>query len=962
MEDGRQGGLDLSPWGKYFTWYGRAYVYPVLFHMLDVAAVAGELWDRFLTPPVRQRIADGLGLSLPEARAVAMFLCGCHDLGKVSRFLMCEPRPWARISDALKADTRDWRLMRHERASMHILLGILSDMGYPTGGNDSPAVRAAQVPGGHHGWFWQLDLNGAARRERVHTELGGPLWQDLRRRYAEQIRHLTGAIAIPTKVTAPAAVLLTGLTMLADRLASQKRVWVRRSQMSAYGASEHYPWARWMARGVVRESQLTRVPLPEVPFAVAHPDAGQPNPLQESVRVRLPALTEQKGPGILVVMDSTGAGKTLTALEAARIFNANCATEGIAYMLPTTAAADATYDVLYSYVKCHGPSAAVLSLLHNHSFLNQAYTSQALAPGETATCSSEEEHEAAEDEFSSNEDHTPPRGRWAPDGWLRGWNRALLAQYTVTTEDQGVMAVLPVRYSALRMLALSGRTVVLDEVHAFTPFTLKALGRLLHWLGALGTPVVVLSATLPQQIAEELVRSYLAGAGHRRRDLLQQSYTTPYPGWLFADARTASCTVIDPPDRKAQAALQRRSLAITVQPVTYRRLGNPERGVDTDERLAHIARALDSLGARGGCATVACATVADAQDTYQHLLRRLNWPDGTGNLELLHARFPAYQREATMRRVRTALGKAGPRPHRLVVVTTSLLEMSLDVDTDFLITDLTSMARLLQSVGRLWRFDTPQHRPVLSWRRAPWLAQRGPQALVLHPVENGATVVPGTWTSETAFRLAATAAFLTAHPEHQLTLPDGVAALVGAVHGPSPDLSLLPDTLGPLLAQQQAKDRAQEHASAGHLVPPHDRVGSLADLHRQNQTAARAPTRPGTRPRRILACFRQSAPGPTLDDVNGHLTLDREGRIPLPQGPRLSSSQVRAVLEHTLTVPGAWVEAATARHGAPEAWHHHPLLADLVLLEHDPHRDTPVRLGRHLLYLDRELGLVHHEN
>ncbi|MFF3885983.1 hypothetical protein [Streptomyces sp. NPDC001914] len=58
------------------------------------------------------------------------------------------------------------------------------------------------------------------------------------------------------------------------------------------------------------------------------------------------------------------------------------------------------------------------------------------------------------------------------------------------------MAALPVRDSALRILSLSGKCIVVDEEHALTGFSRRILMRLLHWLGSLRTPVVVLSATL----------------------------------------------------------------------------------------------------------------------------------------------------------------------------------------------------------------------------------------------------------------------------------------------------------------------------------------------------------------------------------------------------------------------------------------------------------------------------------
>nr|WP_244187954.1 hypothetical protein [Streptomyces regalis] len=81
--------------------------------------------------------------------------------------------------------------------------------------------------------------------------------------------------------------------------------------------------------------------------------------------------------------------------------------------------------------------------------------------------------------------------------------------------------------------------------------------------------------------------------------------------------------------------------------------------------------------------------------------------------------------------------------------------------------------------------------------------------------------------------------------------------------------------------------------------------------------------------------------------------------MPMPQGPHLRTTDIRTVLQHTLPVPSAWVAAAT--HQGPEAWRKHPLLADLVLLAHDPAYPQPVRLGHHHLHVDDELGLVHHQ-
>ncbi|HEV7627089.1 MAG TPA: CRISPR-associated endonuclease Cas3'', partial [Streptomyces sp.] len=57
----------------------------LLAHLLDTAAVAGCLWDRYLPPTVISRLADAFGRGQPLlARRMMMFLAALHDLGKAS--------------------------------------------------------------------------------------------------------------------------------------------------------------------------------------------------------------------------------------------------------------------------------------------------------------------------------------------------------------------------------------------------------------------------------------------------------------------------------------------------------------------------------------------------------------------------------------------------------------------------------------------------------------------------------------------------------------------------------------------------------------------------------------------------------------------------------------------------------------------------------------------------------------
>ncbi|MFI1308617.1 CRISPR-associated helicase Cas3' [Streptomyces albidoflavus] len=973
VRDGGPGGLPLCLWGKFSAAVGLAY--PLLFHSLDAAAVAGQVWDRFLSPAQREVVMRGLGLGERAARAVVMLAAGLHDLGKAGPFQTCEPRAWALVDEAFRRDAGPWRTMRHERASMHVGLQVLEEFGYLLEGNDSPAVRIAQVLGGHHGLFLQLDIRGAAAAARVAHDLGGPLWQETRRRYAWQVRRLTGAVQIPEQVSVEAAVVMTGIVQLADRLVSQPHVWMPQAQSPGSGALDHWmslhapaPEAPegWAAH-VVTQAGLESVQLPEKPFTHVHAAVREPSVLQASVIERLPELVRREGGGILFVADSTGTGKTAAAWHASDLFNRHTGTRGCTLLQPTTAIADAAYEGMIRTVTAHQPARAPVTLVHSHAWLHAAYLDARLARADRQSTVDEhyEEPDTPDTAAQPPQQGRPERKVTVPETFLGGFDRALLAPFAVATLDQALMAMLHTRHSALRTLALSGRTVIIDEAHAYSPYTRTLLCRLVHWLAAVGSSVIVLSATLRSTDARRIGHAYLTGAGHPATEAAAVDWTVPYPGWLFVPARNPKPARMTRPEHERHTLATRRTVHLSPLPVP----STSDQDTDQTDRLDAVTRLLQPMAQHGGCAAVSEPTVEDAQATYQHLKQTLPWNDPRSELVLLHARFPGHQREALVRRLRTVLGPTGPRPERLLVVTTSMLDMSLDLDLDLMITHLAELEVLLQRLGRLWRFEERWRKAGLRLRPA-WA--RHPLMHVLIPQHEDQVAIPEHWgRADQEYHLHATAHLLEtlpttpAHPtaavparstpahhppEHPptdrqtvtITLPDHVPGLLERVHHSPGHTTPTP---------APAHTAHEQHMAAlarTHLIPAPSRTGSLADLTRRTLHAGQAPTRETVSPARLLPCYRQTS---------GHLTLDPAGRIPLPDNNPLHPPQVRSVLERTLPAPQEWV-----RHGprptVPSSWHTHPLLADLVLLAADPHDKTPVPFGPYQLRLDEELGLV----
>ena len=131
-----------------------------------------------------------------------------------------------------------------------------------------------------------------------------------------------------------------------------------------------------------------------------------------------------------------------------------------------------------------------------------------------------------------------------------------------------------------------------------------------------------------------------------------------------------------------------------------------EVGRDPAEILAYLQQELTA----GGCAAVICNTVRRAQDIYRILddARQNGLLDiPKDDLILFHARFPPVWRQEIEQTVLDKFGKNGHRPHKAIVVATQVIEQSLDLDFDLMLTDLAPVDLIIQRAGRLHRHQRP---------------------------------------------------------------------------------------------------------------------------------------------------------------------------------------------------------------------------------------------------------------
>ena len=286
--------------------------------------------------------------------------------------------------------------------------------------------------------------------------------------------------------------------------------------------------------------------------------------------------------------------------------------------------------------------------------------------------------------------------------WFTYRKRGLLAPFGVGTVDQALMAVLRARHFFVRMFGLGGKTIVIDEVHAYDAYMSTLMERLLEWLAASGSSVFLLSATLPSDRREALTTAYMRGL----HATPQSPARAAYPRITYASARGNGETAV------TASARTRRILGIRWIPVAV-------------DLSAHLRVLL----ADGGCAAVICNTVNRAQEVYTSLKTVFGGvaSDGEPELMLFHARFPFEEREGREKLALIRFGKPGAnielgdgdtrkvlRPQRAIIVATQVIEQSLDLDFDAMISEFAPADLLLQRAGRLHRHQRPLRPPRLS--------------------------------------------------------------------------------------------------------------------------------------------------------------------------------------------------------------------------------------------------------
>jgi len=814
MSDERNGtGGARTPWvwaKSRMDQHGRVTEWlPLHEHLADSADAAELLWDRWLGDQRRAVIASGVG-GVQDARRLAIFLAGVHDVGKATPPFAVKVPELAELMRyhgfplTLAPTREDQRRLPHGLAGQVILERYLQRRGW----GRFAASQLGSVVGGHHGVPPGLtELEHARSRDYL---LGDDAWLEAQEELIDAAVRRSGVdldLLRDRGFGTPALVLLTGLVIVADWLASDAELFPLahpESQLRSRHGRAQRAWERirlpepWVAR----DEGDSADELAAVRFGLT----GGARPVQAAA-IELARRCDV--PGIMVIEAPMGEGKTEAALLAAEILAARSGASGIVDALPTQATTNAMFTRVLSWLG-RVPDASVaeeaqhaVALAHGKARLDPAFR-RLRAVSRARGIGIDEELQSV--------DRSRRQTGSSIDAFVHHWmtsrKKTPLADFLVATVDQVLFLALQARHLALRHLGLAGKVVIIDEVHAYDAYMSVYLHRALEWLGAYGCPVVLLSATLPSGARSRLVEAYQRGVEAMRPTVPDvEPVEAMFPVWTQPEPSR------EPGPEEELAPAHPQSSAYPVVWSVMDGVAKGE-GVPASGRGAHVevelapddAASLDAILdealVEGGCVLVIRNTVQRAQETYRHLVGRF----GDGDVTLAHSRFMACDRAGLdaglVRRFGPPSGDPGEgtRPWRHVVVATQVVEQSLDVDFDLLVTDLAPADLVLQRIGRLHRH--PRSRPprlesprcfivgVRDWRAEPPVPDEGSQK------------VYGSW----ALLQAAALLLERSHEGGVIEIPEDIAPWVEQAYG---SVDLGPASWGSALGDARKEHEAK---------------------------------------------------------------------------------------------------------------------------------------------------------
>ena len=665
----------MSLWAKKEERCGRFYWLPLWVHLTDTMNVSKWLWNHWLSDSQRYFCVESLNTSDEEtALNLAMFLGAIHDIGKAT--------PAFQIQKGFN-NSHDLDVCLLERLELAGFQGISSlTLANPRKTHHSIAgeylltnefhVKAdiGSIIGGHHGkpvddeFFIEAQSAYPANyyqseddKAEIHNQ-----WKKVQHAYfqwALETSNFNSVEELP-EISQPGQVIYTGLLIMADWISSNA-AYFPLIDISSDDVSDSIERFRdgislW---GIHPPLQIQSYPAMNEMFISRF--GFEPREFQRKMYQTIGQISK---PGIIILEAPMGLGKTEAALAASEIVSSKNGSSGLFFGLPTQATSNGMFGRVHSWLENIADEYGIkqsLRLCHGKAALNEEMTSLKQMTYLQNINIDEETN-----------------GSVYVNEWFSGSKKSSLDDYVVGTVDGFLFTALKQKHLALRHLGFSKKVVIIDEVHAYDTYMQQYLEEAIRWMGAYGTPVILVSATLPQEKRESLITAYLKGAGAKSREIqFPRNYadsSCKYPIISYSDGKEV----------KTQTDFSNAEDKI----VRVNKLNE-------EELIDIVSGLIDG----GGVVGIIVNTVRKAQALGQKCKEHF----GSNTVDILHSAYIVTDRIKKESDLLSMIGKRGNRPEKKIIIGTQVIEQSLDIDLDVLITDLCPVDLLLQRIGRLQR-------------------------------------------------------------------------------------------------------------------------------------------------------------------------------------------------------------------------------------------------------------------
>ena len=763
----------MIEWGSmksYYNYWGKAEqrgdgnysCHLLVYHSLDVAAVASLLIEK--EENVLSKLSEITGVEKKILLQFLLFLISIHDIGKYSvTFQNLVPELLKKMQNRDSLKQYQYEKARHDQLGMYffeyilyknldeIIKSIETDIASPR--KVLNIIRVfINTTIGHHGiparsvGVGDIYLNDFF--EQCDQTAASDFFEDMLQFFClrENLRNIVSALGYNKNVSKkilselkPVSWKLAGLITICDWTASGSDF----SFHSEPESIENY-WKRVIPiaeKAIERTGILSTSPSKKAGFVHLFPEyTDSATPLQKiSDQIEIDA-----GPQLYILEDLTGSGKTEAAMTLTSRMMASGMGDGCYIGLPTMATANAMFKRMgecYRKLFSNNVKPSIV-LSHGSRHLSEAFRSSVM------------DNVANDNDrlYKNNKNMEINSGKFHCTTWLAdSTKKSLLADIGVGTIDQLLLSILPVRYQNLRYYGMTKKILVVDEVHSYDPYMNKLLSAVLKAHISAGGSAVLLSATIPNVLKGQLINSFFQGIG---KECTYNPKNNKFP----------LLTKVAKNDVK-ELAIERDG---KTQNVTVEFL------YDDDAICAEIKNKRN----KNYCISWIRNTVSDVFDAYEKLTSEYGIP--AENIIVFHSRFAYTDRINIEEQVLKLFGKESTQSARegKVVIATQVIEQSLDLDFDVMVSDLAPIELIIQRAGRLHRHNRGERGKPFIYIYSPpeteipdaeWYKRIFPKAAYVY---KNTTIL---WRTKEVLKM-----------EGAIILPERARVLVESVYGENP--------------------------------------------------------------------------------------------------------------------------------------------------------------------------------